>query len=49
MSFGPQVNVLHSMGHRDRMIAGFTTICTISAYHHRSCEYESCSGEMYSI
>ena len=25
---------------RDRMIFGFATICTISAYHHLSCEIE---------
>jgi len=23
------------------MVVGFTTICTISAYHHKSCEFES--------
>jgi len=22
------------MGHDDRMVLGFTTTCTISAYHH---------------
>ena len=26
---------------RDRMLVGFTTTYTISAYHHRSCEFES--------
>jgi len=26
---------------RDRMVVGFTTTCTISAYHHYSCEFES--------
>jgi hypothetical protein len=25
------------------MVVGFTTTCTISAYHHYSCEFESCS------
>ena len=25
---------------RDRMFVGFTTICTISAYHHYSCEFK---------
>jgi hypothetical protein len=25
---------------RDHMVVGFTTTCTISAYHHRSCEFE---------
>jgi hypothetical protein len=31
---------------RDRMVVGFTTIYAISAYHHRSCEFESrsCRG-----
>jgi hypothetical protein len=24
----------------DRMVVGFTTTCTISAYHHKSCEFE---------
>ena len=33
------------------MVIGFTTTCTyaISAYHHQRCEFESCSGEVYSI
>jgi len=26
---------------RDRMVVEFTTTCTISAYHHSSCEFES--------
>jgi len=26
---------------RDRMVVGFTTIYSISAYHHWSCEFES--------
>ena len=34
---------------RDRMVVGITTTCVISAYHHLSCEFESCSGEVYSI
>jgi hypothetical protein len=34
---------------RDRMVVRFTTTCTISACHHLSCEFESCSGEVYSI
>ena len=33
----------------DRMVVGFTTTYAISAYHHQSCEFESCSGEVYSI
>jgi hypothetical protein len=32
---------------RDRMVFGFTTACAISAYHHRSCEFESHSGVLY--
>ena len=24
----------------DNMVVGFTTTCAISAYHHRSCEFE---------
>ena len=31
---------------RDRMVVRFTTTCLISAYHHKSCEFESrtCRG-----
>ena len=36
-------------GCRDRMVVEFTTIYAISAYHHKRCEFESCSGEVYSI
>jgi hypothetical protein len=28
-------------GRRDRMVIGFKTTCAISAYHHKSCEFES--------
>ena len=28
---------------RDRMVVGFTTNCAISAYHHKSCEFEHSS------
>jgi hypothetical protein len=31
------------------MVVGFTTTCAISAYHHCSCEFDSRSGEVYSI
>jgi hypothetical protein len=31
------------------MVVGFTTTHAISAYHHYSCEFKSCSGEVYSI
>ena len=34
---------------RDRMVVGFKTTYTISAYHHWSCEFESHSGEVYLI
>ena len=34
---------------RDRMVVRSTTICAISAYHHLRCEFESRSGELYSI
>ena len=28
---------------RDHMVVGFTITCAISAYHHLSCEFKSCS------
>jgi hypothetical protein len=34
---------------RDRMVVGFTTTYVIGAYHHLHCEFEPCSGEVYSI
>ena len=34
---------------RDRMVVEFATTHAISAYHHWSCEFESRSGEVYSI
>jgi hypothetical protein len=34
---------------RDRMVVGFITTYAISAYHHWRCEFESRSGEVYSI
>ena len=38
-------------GRRGRvcMEVGFATTYAVSAYHHRSCEFKSCSGEVYSI
>ena len=52
LSFFPLVNVLSAFlwfggcrGH-DRMVVGFTTTCTISAYHHK---FESSSGKAYLI
>jgi hypothetical protein len=34
---------------RDRMVTEFTTISTISAYHHKSCEIQPVHGEVYLI
>ena len=34
---------------RDRMVVGFITTYAISAYHHWRCEFESHSGEVFSI
>jgi hypothetical protein len=31
------------------MVVGFITTYAISAYHHKRCEFESSSGEVYSI
>jgi hypothetical protein len=31
------------------MVVGFTITYAISVYHQLSCEFESCSGEVYSI
>ena len=38
-------------GHRgrDHIVVGFTTTYAISAYHHKRCEFESRSGDVYSI
>ena len=38
-------------GHRsrDRMVVGFTTTYTISAYHHLCCELKPSSCKVYSI
>ena len=33
----------------DDMVVGFTTTFVIGAYHHKGCEFESHSGEVYSI
>ena len=33
----------------DRMIVAFATTCTISVYHHQSCEFKFRLGEVYSI
>ena len=34
---------------RDRRVVGFTTTYAICAYHHKHCELESRSGDVYSI
>jgi hypothetical protein len=34
---------------RDRMVVGYITTYAISGYHHLRCEFQSHSGEMYSI
>ena len=36
---GPLLKLHHG---RDRMVAGFTTTCAISAHYHLSCEFEPC-------
>ena len=49
MDISSKIAIL-SYGHgRDRMVVGFTTTYAISAYYHQRCEFESCSGEAYSI
>jgi hypothetical protein len=37
------------LSHSDSMEAEYMTIYVISAYHHYSCDFESRSGEVYSI
>jgi hypothetical protein len=44
----PKLQEIKNHG-RDRMVVGFTIIYAISAYHHKRCEFESCSGEVYLI
>jgi hypothetical protein len=34
---------------RDCMVVGFMITYAISAYHHKSCEFKSHSGDVYSI
>jgi len=34
---------------RDRMVVGFLTTHAVSVYHHKRCEFESLSGDVYSI
>jgi len=42
--YGTHVPYMAKLCGRDRMVVGFTTTYTISAYHHWSCEFESQSG-----
>jgi hypothetical protein len=35
--------------HVDRMVVGSLATYAISAYHHQCCEFQSRSGEVYSI
>ena len=37
------------LGRRGRMVVRYITTYVISAYHHERCEFESWSGEVYSI
>ena len=41
--------IVYSLRGHDRMVAGFITTHAISVYHHKRCEFEPCSGEVYSI
>ena len=43
------ITVLRGHRGRGRVVVGLTTIFAIRAYHHWSCEFESHSGEVYSI
>jgi hypothetical protein len=44
------INLQYNLrGSRYRLVVGFTTTYAISAYHHYRCEFESRSGEVYSI
>ena len=39
-SYFAHVDTIPIRGRRDRMVVGFTTTCSIRAYHHSSCEFE---------
>jgi hypothetical protein len=41
--------LLKDRGGRDCMVVGLITNCAISVYHHQRCEFEICSGKVYSI
>ena len=40
--------IAYSLRGHDRMVARFITTQAISVYHHKRCEFEPCSGEVYS-
>jgi hypothetical protein len=42
-------NLKFFLCYRDRMVVGFSTTYAISANHNQLCEFESHSGEVYSI
>ena len=47
-----QISVIYiSWGRRghDRVVIGLIATYAIGAYHHQRCQFESCSGEVYSI
>jgi hypothetical protein len=49
--FNKHLSYVKRKGHRghDRMVVGFVTTCAIGAYHYQRCDFESRSGEVYSI
>ena len=49
MSFPSPSSFTRSRRDGDHMVVGFTTTYAISAYHHRSCEFDSRSGNLCSI
>ena len=43
------LNIPRGCRGRNSMVFGFTTTYAIGVYHHKSCEFEFRSGEVYSI
>ena len=43
------LNIPRGCRGRDSMVFGFTTTYAITVYHHKSCDFEFRSGEVYSI
>jgi hypothetical protein len=43
------VDLFRSRRGHVHMVVGFTTTYAINAYHHKCCEFESHSGEVYSV